>query len=103
MSSHLSGVRLPEADDANAVLGFQIAQNVQPPIELADRNVPLLSIFDSVINRDESGLEVEVRRALKGKPACFDVAGVFCWVEVDLHLSNCMHKSKRVQASCNSR
>jgi len=85
MSICLSRICLTETNYPNARLGLSKAQNMQPAIQVAQRDLMGFAICFSGVRKHQRSIEIDFCRSFERELSLSDVSLVFDQVKVDFH------------------
>jgi hypothetical protein len=91
ITSNLSSVGFTEADDTNAVVSLDKAQNMESVAEHSQGDVAHLAVIASIIDGIQGILEIKVCGGQERKSADADIPFVFSWIERDTRGLNCTY------------
>jgi hypothetical protein len=91
ITSNLSSVGFTKADDTNAIVSLDKAQNMESVAQHSQSDVARLAVIAPIIDGIQGILEIKVCSRQKRKTADADISFVFSWIERDTHGSNCAH------------
>ncbi|MFZ1811122.1 MAG: hypothetical protein WAU04_08070, partial [Candidatus Nitrotoga sp.] len=76
---------LTKIDYLNAYLGLSKAQNMQPAIQVVQRDITSLAICFSGVSKHQRSIDIDFCRSIERELALFDVSLIFDRVKVDFH------------------
>ena len=91
ITSNLSSVGFTKANDTNAIVSLDKAQNMKAIAQHSQSDVARLAVIAPIIDGIQGILEIKVCGRQKRKTADADIPFVFSWIERDTHGLNCTY------------
>lgn len=91
ITSNLPSVGFTKADDTNAIVSLDKAQNMKAIAQHSQSDVARLAVIAPIIDGVQGILEIKVCSRQKRKTTDADIPFVFSWIERDTYGLNCTY------------